>query len=125
MYNDREDREEEKSVCVGENRQIVRVEAFDRESREERDHGVHQHPARAVALGVFLNKKALAEVAKRKEKDQKIADHSHSSLSIGMKQCHCSTGSPESQEIGEKSNAMWKKSMRSPIKQKNPRRISP
>ena len=36
MYNDREDREEEKSVCVGEDRQIVRVEVLDRESREER-----------------------------------------------------------------------------------------
>lgn len=36
MYNDREDREEEKSVCVGEDKQIIRVEAFDGECAEER-----------------------------------------------------------------------------------------
>ena len=36
MYNDREDREEEKIVCVGEEKQIVRVETLDGEWAEER-----------------------------------------------------------------------------------------
>ena len=36
MYNDREDREEEKSVCVGEDKQIIRVEALDGETAEAR-----------------------------------------------------------------------------------------
>ena len=36
MYNDREDREGEKIVCVGEEKQIVRVETLDGEWAEER-----------------------------------------------------------------------------------------